>query len=75
MVTETAALRRWLLDVALPLWWEVGADRTGGGFHEAINLDGSPAKQTHRARSIARAPRRVVDTAGGARIANREPRP
>lgn len=51
---EAAALRRWLFDVALPLWWEVGTDRTGGGFHEAINLDGSPAPSPHRARTIAR---------------------
>jgi mannose/cellobiose epimerase-like protein (N-acyl-D-glucosamine 2-epimerase family) len=54
MVTEAAALRRWLFLEALPLWWEVGADRHGGGFHEAIQLDGTPAPQAHRARSIAR---------------------
>jgi mannose-6-phosphate isomerase len=51
---EAAALRRWLLDVALPLWWDVGADRAGGGFHEAIALDGRPLARPHRARSIAR---------------------
>ena len=51
---EAAALRRWLLDVALPLWWDVGADRVGGGFHEAIALDGRPLARPHRARSIAR---------------------
>jgi mannose/cellobiose epimerase-like protein (N-acyl-D-glucosamine 2-epimerase family)/glycosyltransferase involved in cell wall biosynthesis len=54
IVTEAAALRRWLFLHALPLWWKVGADRTRGGFHEAINLDGSPAAGAHRARSIAR---------------------
>jgi mannose/cellobiose epimerase-like protein (N-acyl-D-glucosamine 2-epimerase family)/glycosyltransferase involved in cell wall biosynthesis len=54
IVTEAAALRRWLFLDALPLWWKVGADRTRGGFHEAINLDGSPAAGAHRARSIAR---------------------
>jgi mannose/cellobiose epimerase-like protein (N-acyl-D-glucosamine 2-epimerase family) len=51
---EAAALRRWLFDVALPLWWEVGADRIDGGFHEAIDLDGKPLARPHRARSIAR---------------------
>lgn len=51
---EAAALRRWLFDVALPLWWEVGADRVNGGFHEAIDLDGKPLPRPHRARSIAR---------------------
>src|SRR5262249_39551720 len=34
MVDEAAALRRWLLLDALPLWWEVGADRSRGGFYE-----------------------------------------
>jgi mannose/cellobiose epimerase-like protein (N-acyl-D-glucosamine 2-epimerase family)/glycosyltransferase involved in cell wall biosynthesis len=51
---EAAALRRWLFDVALPLWWEVGADRINGGFHEAIDLDGRPLARPRRARSIAR---------------------
>lgn len=51
---EAAALRRWLFDIALPLWWEVGADRVGGGFHEAIDLDGNPVARPHRARTIAR---------------------
>ncbi|MGE0038123.1 MAG: AGE family epimerase/isomerase [Xanthobacteraceae bacterium] len=51
---EAAELRRWLVDTALPMWWTTGADRAGGGFHEAINLDGSPAPSPHRARTIAR---------------------
>ena len=51
---EAKALRSWLFEVALPLWWEVGADRSHGGFHEAISLDGEPVAQPHRARSIAR---------------------
>jgi mannose/cellobiose epimerase-like protein (N-acyl-D-glucosamine 2-epimerase family)/glycosyltransferase involved in cell wall biosynthesis len=54
LVTEVAALRRWLFLEALPLWWELGADRTRGGFREAIDLDGSPVTLPHRARSIAR---------------------
>jgi hypothetical protein len=42
VTAETAALKRWLFDAALPLWWEQGADRVRGGFHEAITLDGKP---------------------------------
>jgi mannose/cellobiose epimerase-like protein (N-acyl-D-glucosamine 2-epimerase family) len=53
-VNEAAALRRWLFEDALPLWWEVGADRTHGGFHEAIELDGLPFALPHRARVITR---------------------
>jgi len=53
-MSEAAALRHWLTDVALPLWWEVGGDRARGGFHEAIDLDGKASARPHRARSIAR---------------------
>ena len=53
-MSEAAALRRWLIDAAFPLWWQVGADREHGGFHEAIDLGGSPCPRPHRARSIAR---------------------
>jgi mannose/cellobiose epimerase-like protein (N-acyl-D-glucosamine 2-epimerase family) len=51
---EAAALRRWLFDVALPLWWEVGADRAHGGFHEAIDLDGKAMALPRRARVVTR---------------------
>jgi mannose-6-phosphate isomerase len=54
IANEAAALKRWLFDVALPLWWNDGADRVGGGFHEAISLDGRPLARPHRARVIAR---------------------
>jgi mannose/cellobiose epimerase-like protein (N-acyl-D-glucosamine 2-epimerase family) len=54
VASEAAALKRWLFDVALPLWWTEGADRVGGGFHEAIGLDGRPLARPHRARVIAR---------------------
>jgi mannose/cellobiose epimerase-like protein (N-acyl-D-glucosamine 2-epimerase family) len=54
LASETAALKRWLFDVTLPLWWKDGADRIGGGVHEAINLDGRPLARPHRARVIAR---------------------
>src|SRR5258708_7138244 len=54
VVSEAAALRRWLFDEALPLWWEDGADRVRGGFYEAIDLHGRPLARPHRARVIAR---------------------
>ena len=54
VVSEVTTLRRWLFESALPLWWSVGADHVRGGFHEAIDLDGNPVAQPHRARSIAR---------------------
>ena len=54
IAVEAAALRNWLFDRALPLWWELGADRDRGGFHEAIDLDGRPLARPHRARTITR---------------------
>jgi mannose/cellobiose epimerase-like protein (N-acyl-D-glucosamine 2-epimerase family)/glycosyltransferase involved in cell wall biosynthesis len=54
VASEAAALKGWLFDVALPLWWKEGADRFGGGFHEAIGLDGRALARPHRARVIAR---------------------
>jgi mannose/cellobiose epimerase-like protein (N-acyl-D-glucosamine 2-epimerase family) len=45
VATEAAALKRWLFDMALPLWWKKGADRVGGGFHEAIGLIGQQQSQ------------------------------
>src|SRR5262245_12998051 len=51
---EAAALERWLFEQALPLWWRLGADRVGGGYHEAIDLHGKPVATPHRARSITR---------------------
>lgn len=32
--------REWLLRDALPIWWEIGADRANGGFHEKIDQQG-----------------------------------
>lgn len=54
LAREATALRAWLFDRALPVWWEIGADRVHGGFHEAIGLDGRPVSKAHRARTIAR---------------------
>jgi len=42
------------MEIALPLWWQRGADHVRGGFHEAIDLAGQPVSVPHRARSIAR---------------------
>ncbi len=44
------ALKSWLLNDAYPLWWEAGYDHEGGGFHEKLNLDGTPAQAPRRAR-------------------------
>ena len=54
VASEAVALKRWLFDEALPLWWQDGADHARGGFHEAIDLDGRPLALPHRARVIAR---------------------
>src|SRR5258708_3866201 len=40
----------WLRTTALPLWWSLGADHQGGGFHELLNLDGTAKSSTRRAR-------------------------
>ena len=47
-------LLNWLLNDALPIWWAIGADKTGGGFHEAIDHAGKPVLGERRARVQAR---------------------
>jgi mannose-6-phosphate isomerase len=54
LLREATALRQWLFEEALPLWWRAGADRDRGGFHEALDLDGTPVAHAHRAGSITR---------------------
>lgn len=49
-----ARLKAWLFDDALPLWWDVGADRAAGGFHDLLGLDGVPVASARRARVQAR---------------------
>ena len=44
----------WLFGSALPLWWALGADHQGGGFHEALDFDGAPTNAPRRARVQAR---------------------
>ncbi|MBB6255045.1 AGE family epimerase/isomerase [Nitrospirillum iridis] len=47
-------LNTWLVEHAYPLWWEAGADRLHGGFHEKLGLDGKPTNDPRRARVQAR---------------------
>jgi len=49
-----ARLKTWLLDDALPIWWETAADHAGGGYHDRLNLDGSVAVLPRRLRVQAR---------------------
>jgi mannose/cellobiose epimerase-like protein (N-acyl-D-glucosamine 2-epimerase family) len=50
LVEAYQALRRWLLTHAYPRWWTHGADTVHGGFHERLNLDGTPTDEPRRAR-------------------------
>jgi mannose-6-phosphate isomerase len=53
-IREAAArLQGWLLDDALPIWWERGADPEGG-FFDRLNLDGTVAAAPKRLRVQAR---------------------
>ncbi len=47
-------LLNWLMKDALPIWWDVGADKAGGGFHEALDHAGQPVVADRRARVQAR---------------------
>ncbi|MBV9509604.1 MAG: AGE family epimerase/isomerase [Caulobacteraceae bacterium] len=42
--------RHWLATAALPLWWSLGWDHGGAGFHDKIGLDGRAARGPRRAR-------------------------
>ncbi|MCC6779366.1 MAG: AGE family epimerase/isomerase [Hyphomicrobiales bacterium] len=54
MMRAGGEVERWLLEAALPLWWQRGADRVNGGFHDSLALDGTAVIGPRRARSIAR---------------------
>ncbi|MDP3748421.1 MAG: AGE family epimerase/isomerase [Phenylobacterium sp.] len=41
---------RWLRREALPLWWNIGADRARGGFFEGLSVDGRPHAAARRCR-------------------------
>jgi mannose-6-phosphate isomerase len=45
---SVAALRRWAIETALPLWASAGLDRERGGFHERLHLDGTPDRSAPR---------------------------
>jgi mannose-6-phosphate isomerase len=47
-------LKRWLLEAALPIWWERAADHAGGGYFDRLNLDGTVAPMPKRLRVQAR---------------------
>jgi mannose/cellobiose epimerase-like protein (N-acyl-D-glucosamine 2-epimerase family) len=44
------ALKSWLVDHAYPLWWSLGADQQGGGFHERLHQSGAPTGEARRSR-------------------------
>lgn len=44
----------WWRVSALPVWWCLGADHTGGGFHDSLNASGRPSSGPRRARVQAR---------------------
>jgi mannose/cellobiose epimerase-like protein (N-acyl-D-glucosamine 2-epimerase family) len=33
---------KWLFDVALPFWWQRGADHREGGFYDGLSAEGAP---------------------------------
>ncbi|MGI8841357.1 MAG: AGE family epimerase/isomerase [Caulobacteraceae bacterium] len=47
-------LTAWLARDAYQIWWEAGADRAGGGFHDQLSLAGAPVAEPKRARVQAR---------------------
>jgi len=48
LAAEVKALRKWLDDDALPLWWEVGAAKPNSGFYERIGQDAKPVFADNR---------------------------
>lgn len=54
IISSAERLHAWLVEHALPLWWQRGADLASGGYHEQLALDGSPIDQPRRARVQAR---------------------
>ncbi len=54
LVSAAEKLRHWLLEAAFPLWWQVGADRSLGGYHERLDFDGMPVMLPRRSRVAAR---------------------
>lgn len=46
--------RQWLFEAALPLWWEVGADRTNGGYFDRLDQQARSLPMPKRLRVQAR---------------------
>jgi mannose-1-phosphate guanylyltransferase/mannose-6-phosphate isomerase len=46
--------QHWLDTAALPVWWSLGADHVGGGFHETLSVDGRARAEPRRGRVQAR---------------------
>lgn len=47
-------LKTWAVETAYPIWWEVGADQTKGGFFEKIDLEGRAVEGPRRGRVLPR---------------------
>jgi mannose-6-phosphate isomerase len=54
IVAERDRLKTWLLERALPIWWNPGADLAHGGFHDRLDASGAPIAGPKRARVAAR---------------------
>ena len=54
ILAQRDALKGWLFEAALPLWWERGTDHVDGGFFEKLEVDGSPVAAPRRTRVVAR---------------------
>jgi len=46
--------QKWLFTKALPIWWSLGGDHQGWGFHESLNQNAIPTGADRRARVQAR---------------------
>jgi mannose/cellobiose epimerase-like protein (N-acyl-D-glucosamine 2-epimerase family) len=54
LIAARDTLKAWLLRDALPLWWEIGADRRDGGYFDTLDLQGRAIAGVKRARVQAR---------------------
>jgi mannose/cellobiose epimerase-like protein (N-acyl-D-glucosamine 2-epimerase family) len=50
MEQARTALKAWLIEHAYPLWWSLGADLQGGGFHERLHPHGIATGEARRSR-------------------------
>lgn len=54
LIAERDRLKAWLVEGAFPLWWGVGAELKGGGYHDRLDASGRPVAGAQRARVQAR---------------------